>query len=155
MQDRKRHKKVVQEEELKQPVASIDEQGLEYEDSEEDADAQADAYINITDLPFVNTDEMLNEIERLNQVIRDLKTENDGLRQRIYQLQGEVQSAANPAPNGMSGYIIETPKPFNGMFAGVLFQNGRGFVPSYRKDVAMMMHNDFGYRVTETDNYIP
>lgn len=157
MAERRKNKKEIEEEiepiDAVEPVEDDDEKTLE--EQEADAKAQADAYVPVSAMDFADAIEMVDEIDRLKQVVRDLRVENEGLRQRIFQMQGELQRVKNPAMRGMPGYIIETPQPFNGVFAGVVFKEGRAFIPEYQVHIANMMRDDFGYRVTKTLNYIP
>lgn len=156
MAERRRSKKEMEEVEPIDAVEPI-EDGDEKTPEELDAEAndQADAYVSMSTMSFAETNEMVTEIERLKQTIRDLRVENDGLKQRIFQMQGEIQRIKNPAMRGVAGYIVETPRPFSGVFAGVVFKEGRAFIPEYQSHIANMMRDDFGYRVTKTLNYIP
>jgi len=88
------------------------------------------------------------ELDALKAKIDELKRENDALKKEIERLRkGRVA--------GLSGYIIRTPQPFTGKFAGIMFDNGMAFVPDERAIEAIALAQDFGYQIERVEGYVP
>jgi len=88
---------------------------------------------------------------QLQQLARQLAEENKRLRDMVIALRERL----GQHKRGIPGFVVKTPQPFNGMFAGVLFRNGVAFVPREKKSIAMMMERDFHYDVTAVDDWMP
>lgn len=92
-----------------------------------------------------------NQIEELLHEVEQLRKENAELQRRLE----SALTRSRAKSTGINGFIIRTPTPFTGEFAGVMFKDGQAFVPDTRVNIADMMRKDFGYEVEFVENYVP
>ena len=99
----------------------------------------------VDNLQIADRDELLALIASLQGQIQEKDAE-------IASLKGQI----SPTSEGRGGWLVTTPNgAYNGETAGVMFRNGRAFIPDGPEAAreAQQLKADFGYLVEHVDDW--